>query len=166
MAKSSALAFSFTSRVVRLDHGFRFHAVPVPDKAAHAWKDAGARRLEGTINGHPINRGLQNHADGDAFIVIGQDTLRQFGLSEGSEVRLNLKPDPRPDEFVMPEPLAIALEQDDEARARWETFPPGKRRSLSHHVCSAKQEATQIRRAVELTEKIRTRSLYGDKTKA
>lgn len=165
MPKRSALTFSFASRVVRLDHGFRFHAIPVPDDVAVAWKNARVRRVEGTLNGHPVNRGLQNHADGDAFIVIGQDTLKAFGLSEGSEVRLTLKPDPRPDEFVMPEPLVIALEQDDAARARWDTFPPGKRRSLAHHVSSAKQEATQIRRAIDLTEKIRTHSLHGDKPK-
>lgn len=165
MPTSPAPSFNFASRVVRLDNGFRFHAVPVPDDAASAWKDAGVRRVEGTLNGHPINRGLQNHADGGAFLVIGQDTLKEFGLREGSEVRLNLRPDPTPDAVDLPAELIIALEQDNEARTRWETFPPGKRRSLAHYVTSAKQEATRIRRAVELTEKIRTYSLYGDRKK-
>ncbi len=165
MPTQPELSFAFTSRVVRLDHGFRFHAVPVPDDATTAWKAAGVRRLEGTLNGHAVNRGLQNHADGDAFIVIGQDTLKAFGLAEGSEVRLSLKPDPKPDVFELPEELVLALEQDDEARARWETFTPGKRRSLAHYVISAKQEATRIRRAVELAEKIRTHSPHGDRAR-
>ncbi len=163
MPKKAGHSYTFSSRVVRLDHGFRFHAVPVPDDIATAWKSAAVRRVEGTLNGHSINRGLQRHADGDAYLIIGQDMLKQFGLSEGSDVQLDLKPDPRPDEFEIPEPLLIALEQDDAARTRWETFPPGRRRSLAHYVSSAKQEATQIRRAVELSEKIRTHSLYGDK---
>lgn len=163
MPKQPKLLFTFASRVVRLDHGFRFHAVPVPDDAASVWKDAGVRRVEGTLNAHPINRGLQNHADGEAFLIIGQDTLKEFGLREGSEVRLNLWPDPTPNTVDVPVELVIALEQDDEARARWETFTPGKRRSLAHYVTSAKQEATRIRRAVELAGKIRTYSLYGDK---
>ncbi len=160
---SSSPVFRFTARVVRLDTGMRYHALPVPGEMAAAWKNAGVRRLLGTVNGRPIKRALQSHADGGSFIILGQDTLKLAGLKEGGTAALELGPDPEPDALDMPEEFALVLEQDDVARARWETFPLGRRRSLLHYITSAKQEATRIKRAWDLAEKIRTHSLHGDR---
>lgn len=162
-ARRPASVARFTATVVRLDTGMRYHTLPVPDPVADAWKQAGIRRLVGTVNGHPIKRALQNHADGGSFIILGLDTLKEAGLKRGSTALLELTPDPEPDTLDIPEVFTLVLEQDDAARARWETFPLGRRRSLLHYITSAKQEATQIKRAWDLAEKIRTHSLYGDK---
>ncbi len=162
-ATAAALAARFTTTVVRLDTGMRYHALPVPDAVAETWKRSGIRRLAGTVNGHPVRRALQSHADGGSFIILGQDTLKEAGLKRGSVAALELAPDPEPDALDMPEVFTLVLEQDDAARARWESFPLGRRRSLLHYVTSAKQEATRIKRSWELAEKIRTHSLYGDK---
>lgn len=158
-----AKVLSFTAKVVRLDSGMRYHAVPVPDDVAEKLKAVGSRRVVATIGEHTFRRGLMNHAEGDSYIVLGGDILKTCGLREGSSVALTLAPDPEPDALDMPECFALVLEQDHEARARWETFPIGRRRSLLHYITSAKTEATQIKRAWDLAEKIRTRTLYGDK---
>ena len=162
-ASPASLAARFTTTVVRLDTGLRYHALPVPDAVAEAWKQAGIRRLVGTVNGLAVRRALQNHADGGSFIILGQDTLKEAGLKRGSVAAVELAPDPEPDALDMPEVFVLVLEQDDAARARWESFPLGRRRSLLHYITSAKQEATQIKRAWDLAGKIRTHSLYGDK---
>ena len=154
---------SFTSKVVRLDSGIRYHAVPVPEAVAEKLKTAGSRRVLATIGGHTFRRGLMNHAEGDSYIVLGGDILKTCGLREGSAVSLSLVSDPEPDAIDIPECFALVLGQDDEARVRWESFPIGRRRSLLHYISSAKTEGTRIRRAWELAEKIRTRTLYGDK---
>ena len=73
-----------------------------------------------------------------------------------------MRVDPNPDAVEIAEELLEALAQDDEARERWETFTPGMQRSVNHYVDSAKRPETRIRRAVEVTEKIRTRTLHGD----
>lgn len=159
-----AASHTFSAKVVRLDGGIRFHAVPVPDGVAEKLKAAGSRRVLATIGGHTFRRGLMNHAEGDCYIVVGGDILKTCGLREGSPVAVTLAPDPEPDELEVPECFTLVLEQDAEARARWETFPVGRRRSLLHYISSAKTEATQIKRSWELAEKIRTRSLHGDKT--
>ena len=153
---------SFSSKVVRLDSGIRYHAVPVPDAVAEKLTASGSRRVLATIGGHTFRRGLMNHAEGDSYIVLGGDILKTCGLREGSAVDVALAPDPEPDSLEMPECFALVLEQDAEARARWETFPIGRRRSLLHYITGAKQEATRIKRSWDLAEKIRTRSLYGD----
>ncbi len=153
----------FTSTVVRLETGMRYHALPVPDDIAEKFKTAGTHRLLATINGHVFKRALQNHADGGSFIILGREQLKTCGLKLRSIATVSLVPDPTPDLLDMPECFVLVLDQDDEARTRWETFPIGRQRSLLHYITSAKQEATQIKRAWQLAEKIRTHSLYGDK---
>jgi len=156
-------AASFPSSVVRLETGMRYHALPVPDDVAEKFKASGVRRLLATINGHVFKRALQSHADGGSFIILGLEQLKTCGLKLRSIATISLVPDPTPDLLDMPECFSLVLDQDDEARTRWETFPIGRQRSLLHFITSAKQEATQIKRAWELAEKIRTHSLYGDK---
>ena len=160
-----ARPLSFTATVVRLETGMRYHALPVPDDVASKFKAAGVRRLIAVINGHTCKRALQNHADGGSFLIVGGDLLKTCGLKLRSTATVSLTPDPEPDALDMPEAFALVLEQDDEARARWETFPVGRQRSLLHYISSAKQEATQIKRAWELAEKIRMHTLYGDKSR-
>ena len=160
--KTNLSGARFTTTVVRLEAGMRYHALPVPDDIAEKLKAAGVRRLIATINGHTCKRALQNHADGGSFLIVGQDLLKQCGLKRGSTATVSLVPDPEPDELEMPDAFALVLEQDPAARERWATFPVGRQRSLLHFITSAKQEATQIKRSWELAEKIRTHSLYGD----
>lgn len=155
---------TFTAKVARLDGGMRFHVAPVPDAVAGALKAAGLRRVLATIGAHTFKRGLMNHADGDSYIVLGGDILKTCGLREGSVAAVTLAPDPEPDALDIPECFEIALEQDAEARARWDTFPIGRRRSLLHYISSAKTEPTRIRRSWEMVDKIRTRTLHGDKS--
>ena len=155
---------TFTATVVRLDSVMRYHALPVPDDVAATLKAAGVRRLLATINGHTCKRALQNHADGGSFLIVGTDLLKTCGLKLRSTATVSLVPDPEPAALDMPEAFALVLAEDTAARTRWETFPIGRQRSLLHYIASAKQEATQIKRAWELAEKIRTHSLHGDKT--
>lgn len=157
------MRYRFASTVVRLETGMRYHALPVPDEIAANFKSAGVRRLIAVINGHTCKRALQSHADGGSFIIVGGDLLKTCGLKLRSTATVSLSADPEPDALDMPDAFALVLDQDEAARARWETFPVGRQRSLLHYITSAKQEATQIKRSWELAEKIRTHSLYGDK---
>lgn len=163
MPRLRASSSSFTTTVVRLETGMRYHALPVPDDVAADFTAAGIRRVIAVINGHACKRALQNHADGGGFIIAGADLLKTCGLKLRSTATVSLAPDPEPDALDIPQAFALVLEQDHEARGRWETFPLGRQRSLLHYIQSAKQEATQIKRAWELAEKIRTHTLHSDK---
>lgn len=156
------LAFRFTSSLERLEGDMAFHILPVPDDVAAAWKKAKARRLTGTINGHPAERALMNHADGGSFFIVGRDLIKACHISSRTPSILAFKPHPRPNDVDLPEELLLALAQDPAAKKRWDTFTPGKQRSLATYITSAKTEPTRIKRAVELATKIRTHTLYGD----
>jgi len=156
------LAFRFTSQVVRLDQAMPFHILPVPDEIAAAWKKAGVRRLTGTVNGHAINRALMNHAGGGSFFIVNRDFMKEAGIGLKTPATLVFKPDPAPDRLDLPGEFRLALDQDAAARARWETFTPGRQRSLLVYISGARTEPTRIKRALDLAQKIRTHSLYGD----
>lgn len=160
MAKK--LTATFTTTVVRLDGGARHHVIPVPDEIAAALKAAKARRLVVTINGKPVKRALQNHADGGSFVLLGQPLLAALGLKRGSAVVIEIGPDPAPDRLEVPDEFALVLAEDAAARERWATFTVGRKRSLLYYVASAKQESTRIKRSLELATKIRTHTLYND----
>ncbi len=160
---TAKLRFRFQSSVERTDGPMRTHVIPIPDDIAEAWKAANVRRLVGTANGFEINRAMQNTADGARFLIIAQKTLKEFGLREEDAVDLDLKPDPHPDKVEIPDEFLVVLEQDAEARERWDKFKPGLRRSVVHYISDAKREDTRIRRSVEVAEKIRAGTLYGDK---
>lgn len=160
------LAFRFTSTLQRLEQEMAFHILPVPDDIAATWKKAKVRRLVGKINGHAVKRALMNHAGGGSFFIVSREFIKQAEIGARTPATMDFKPDPAPDWLDMPEEFAIALRQDPAARARWETFTPGRRRSLLSYIASAKTEPTRIKRAVELATKIRTHSLHGDRQTA
>ena len=156
------LHFRFAAPVVRLESGVRPHLVPVPDAVAAALRAARVRRLICRCNGHELKRALQHHADGGSFLVLGRAALAAAGLRRGATATVELRPDPQPDTPDVPAEFTAVLAQDDAARARWETFTPGRRRSLLVYVAGAKQEATRVQRALELARKLRTHTLHGD----
>ncbi|HWA29393.1 MAG TPA: YdeI/OmpD-associated family protein [Lacunisphaera sp.] len=139
-----------------------YHILPVSNTAATAWKKARVRRVVGTINGHSIKRAIMSHADGGSFVIVNREFIKRAGLDGKSSAILVFRPDPTPHQLDMPPEFEAALAQDDVARARWESFTPGRRRSLLVYITGAKTEPTRIKRSIELATKIRTHSLYGD----
>ena len=153
-------AEKFTSRIDILDTGMRMHVIPVPPEVADRLRKS--KRVIINIGEIELKRAMHGVKSGSPYLMIGKQVLRELGLRLGSEVSVKLREDPQPDRIDVAPELLEALKQDPEANARWQTFPPGKRRSINHYVESAKREDTRIRRAVDITEKIRTNTLYGD----
>ncbi len=156
------LQSKFTARVIRLEEGMRFHALVIPDDIADAYRKAGITRVIARLNGAESRRAIQRKRDGRRLLVLGRDALKEAGVEVGDAVEVELRPDANPDEIDLGEEFAEVLAQDDEARARWETFTVGRRRSLAYYVTSAKRSDTRLKRALELAERIRTNTLFGD----
>ncbi|MEM9160053.1 MAG: YdeI/OmpD-associated family protein [Verrucomicrobiota bacterium] len=155
-------SFEFESQVVRVEGSISPHAVPVPDEVAEVFWDSGTRRLLVRINGYEMRRGLQGSREFGSHLVVGLSLLKEVGVGLGDVVRVEMEADPNPDEVDVCDELLIALEQDEVARERWGELTPGKKRGLAYHVGSAKREETRIKRALDVAEKLRTRTLYGD----
>ena len=157
------MKMKFTTRLERLGDGMKHHVLILPRNTAEAFNKEGNKRVVLLIGGNEYRRAIQNKKDGRRLIVLGQQILKECDLHVGDLVEVRIWSDNDPDHVETGEELAEVLAQDDEARARWETFTVGKQRSLALYVTQAKRSDTRIRRALELAEKIRTRTLYGDR---
>jgi hypothetical protein len=155
--------YRFTTDIRRFDVDMKHHYIEVPEKIASRLVSEGSRRVEGTINGHPVRRAIQNRRNGERIIILGQGLLRDIGAGFGDPVEVALGVDSDPDYVDMGEELAEVLEQDEEAAARWNSMTPGRQRSLALYVTTARRTETRIKRALELAEKLRTNTLYGDR---
>jgi hypothetical protein len=151
----------FSSRVERLDPSVGgMHVIPVPESVVA--KMPGVKRVILSIDDQEFTRALQGLGSESAYVMIGMQPLKALGLRLGSELRASIRPDPEPDDPEIAPELLEALRHDEAANARWNTFTPGRKRSLTHHVSSAKRAETRERRAIDLIVKIREHRLHGD----
>jgi hypothetical protein len=116
-----------------------------------------------TIGQKTYRRALGGRKDGERLLVISQPMLRELGLRLGDAVESMLASDPDPEQIDIPEAFTEVLAQDPAAAERFWSFTPGRQRGLVHYVASAKRVDTQIKRSLELAEKIRTHNLYDDR---
>ena len=161
MARTPAPS-NFTAPLQRLSDGMRHHYLEIPPDIAREYDEAGIKRVLVELNGIEYRRAIQNKKDGRRILVLGKDILKEGNLTLNAIIAVVLQPDPEPDFVDMGEELTEVLAQDDEARKRWESFSIGKQRSLAMYVTGAKTVDTRIKRALDLAEKMRTHTLYGD----
>lgn len=154
--------FHFAAPVLRLETGMRMHYLPIPEEMATLLQERKVRRVVGTLNGVPVNRGIMRNKEGDRYLILGRSLLRDIGVILGDTVEAELEEDPNPDRVDIGEEFEAVLEEDGEAADRFYNMTPGKQRSLAHYVTSAKRVETRIKRALELAYKLRTYTLYGD----
>ncbi|GAB5534976.1 MAG: hypothetical protein Rubg2KO_12250 [Rubricoccaceae bacterium] len=155
-------AFSFVAPVLVHETGFRQHYLPLPSDVDDVLRAEKVRRVIATLNGRTVRRGIQSRKASGRHLALSRDLMRQLEVAYGDLVEIELRADPDPDHVDLGE-LAAALEADPEAKARFDTFTPGKQRSVAHYVTSAKRPATRESRAAELAHKIRTHTLHADK---
>ena len=149
----------FAGPVLRTSGTMGMHSVPIPAEVDGAL--GGARAVTGTLCGVPFRRAVHGRSNGAPHLRFGRAILREAGLELGATALLEIEP-ADPDAVHLPAELAVALSLDPAASARFATFTPGRQRSLGVYVDQARRPATRERRALELCEKIRTHTLYGD----
>ena len=156
----------FEDFLTKQDFGFlNHHYLTIPPEVADDFASRDVRRVIASFNGKEYRRAINGRKDGEKLLILGNSILRDLKLKMGDRVKVILRDDPNPDEIELGEEFEEVLEQDDEAAARWATFTPGKQRGLCYYINSGKRVETRIKRALEIAEKIRTHTLYGDKPK-
>lgn len=152
---------SFVAPVLIHETGMRQHYLPLPADVDGALRAEKVRRVIATLNGHTVRRGIQSRKVSGRHLALSRDLMRTLGVIYGDLVDVEMHADPDPDHVDLGE-LAAALEAEPEAKARFDTFTPGKQRGLAHYVTSAKRPETRESRAEEIAHKLRTHTLYGD----
>lgn len=130
--------------------------------AAKAFIEAHSRRV--IMRGpdqEDLHRALQLRKDGYALIMLSKAVLKAWKCEVGDKVTVEIRPDTTKYGMPMPEEFEIVLEQDPEAAEAFEALNDGRKRGLLYYAGGAKSEASRIKRALELAEKLRTGTLHG-----
>lgn len=124
----------------------------------------GRVRAKGTLNGAPFSLAPQYRKDGARYFSVSASLRKAAGVKEGDMVNCEfILVDP--EMLDIPEELQAVLDQDPQGRQVWETFTTGLKRGLIHYVTSVKSSGSRIKRAIEIVEKSKTRSLSAQKKK-
>ena len=119
--------------------------IRVPIASVNPWKLEGTTIVEVTINGVDIGRrSLKRWDDRDCwFMDLADAVCGKANVETGDPVRLSLKIASE----ELPAELAELIENNSDARPRWERLTPGQKRMLREEVLAAKQPQTRARRA-------------------
>lgn len=159
MAKKKNSEFHFTGILQPLDHSTSYQGIIVPPEIIESIGQKGRLRVKGTINDYPFDLAIQFLKSGERYLMVSAALRRACKISEGMQIDVKFKLS-NPDEVDLPEELMAVLAQDDDANKIWETFTPGRRRSLAHYVTTSKNIDIRIKRSLELTAKMKSGTLF------
>ncbi len=155
---------TFTAPVEIYEKGMKRHVAFIPDDAVEQLGIQANTRLLVSINGHTFRLAAISNGEGRFFLHLGQPLRQQTGIKNSlHEVGFALELDPNPQDIGLPEELEAALDMDEEAYKVFQSLTPGMQRGLCHYVTTAKKVDTRIKRALELADKLRTRTLHSMK---
>ncbi|OYQ35472.1 DUF1905 domain-containing protein [Flavobacterium cyanobacteriorum] len=107
-------------------------------------------RLICTIDGILTLRcGLNHLGEGNFFVIVSSKHLKRLDKEPGDLVTFTLAPDPDPLGVDMPEVLEALLEQDEEAKKIFESYTPGKKRSLIFSIAKIKDTDKQVQSIIK-----------------
>ncbi|GAA4064441.1 YdeI/OmpD-associated family protein [Agromyces indicus] len=130
-----------------------YTVIRIPEELADAARDAGTRRLEGTIDGVPVNLAVTRAPVVDGpFVWAGRSLLRRLGAEAGAPVECRLRP-AHDDDVPVPADVAAELAARGVLQ-RWEGLPPADRRRRLYPIESAARPETRVRRIRALVEEL------------
>lgn len=104
----------------------------------------------------PFACALMPDGNGDYFINLNKERRQQVGLETGDSIEISIQKDESKYGMPMPEEMEILLAQDEEADHYFHSLTPGKQRSLLHMIAKPKTEATRLKKAIVITEYLKT----------
>lgn len=140
---------AFEGEIVQHDIGsdtYTYTVVWLPDDLVSVLAGTMPKRprIVGEIDAMPIS-GALHPVGGRYYILLSKAKLKKLHKQIGDAVRVALRVD-AVDRVDVPDAIRDVISIDDEFRELWEAQTPGKQRSFSHMVASAKTEPTRQKR--------------------
>ena len=125
---------------------YKYTVVWLPDKLAAGIADTGPKRprIVGELDAMPIS-GALHPSQGRYYILLSKAKLKKLGKQIGDALQVAFRLDSN-DRVELPAALSDIIAADDEFRELWLAQTPGKQRSFSHMVSTAKTEPTRQKR--------------------
>jgi Domain of unknown function (DUF1905)/Bacteriocin-protection, YdeI or OmpD-Associated len=117
----------------------------IPAEVVNQFEQKRQTRLLCTIEEkYTFQCGLNHLGDGNFFIIIGSQKMKDIGRKLGDKIRFEIKQDPNPLGVDIPEVLEAMLEQDDALKSIFENLSLGKQRSVIFAIQKIKSIDKQI----------------------
>lgn len=147
---------TFEGVVEPLDWGGTIYTIlRLPPDIARTLDAAGARRVEGEIDDHPVNLALTRAPVVEGtFLWAGRSLLDQLDITPGQRLAVRLRK-ADPDAVETPDDVGRALRSAGRWEA-WQGLSAGKRRALLYQIATTKRPETRAKRIAALV-----RSLEG-----
>jgi hypothetical protein len=129
----------------------------IPAKVVNQFEQKRQTRLLCTIEEkYTFQCGLNHLGDGNFFIIIGSQKMKDIGGKLGDKIRFEIKQDPNPLGVDIPEVLEVVLEQDEELKGIFENLSMGKQRSVIFAIQKIKsidKQIESVRKYIGLVQK-------------
>lgn len=141
---------SFDGEIGNSNNSVYYLHIIVPKHIVKELKFEGkAKRILFAINGaESFPAAFMPKGNGDFFININKKLIKKHNLKEGSKVKVVVEKDTSKYGMPIPEEFEIALAQDREAAAFFDSLTPGRQRNLIHLVYKVKSTDVRIRKSL------------------
>jgi hypothetical protein len=154
--------YKFKGRLEALNAVNTNYGIIVPEEILASLPEAKRYRVKGFMNKTPFSLAINSLKGGFKYFAIGSPLRKACKIRQGEEVEVSFYM-VDPNIVDLPEELIEVLAQDEQGNRLWQSFKPGMQRSLAHYVCSVKNTDSRIKRALELIQKAKTRTLFSQK---
>ena len=143
----------------------------VPFAPKDVWPKMLRLRVKGEVNGFAFRTSLFPHADstkafaeskrtvkapkaGGYFLLVNKAMQRGEGVGQGEMAAFTLEPDLDPREAVLPDELAVLLEEEPELRKWYDSLSENTRRQMGTYLTEPQSEAARRKRAEQMAERM------------
>lgn len=127
-----------------------YYFIKVPAKVVEQFPLGRKTRLRCSLEGRlSYSCGLNHYGDGDYFIILSKRYVKELKKNIGDPLQFKIVEHPNPLGVDIPEVLTVFLEQDQDAKAIYDTLTDGKKRSLIFSIGRVKSIDIQLRKIRE-----------------
>jgi hypothetical protein len=151
--------FQFTQTVQKLsERRGSYYFLKIPAEVVDQLEKGKATRLLCTVEDTvSYSCGLNQYGDGNYFIILASRYVKKLNKDIGDPISFEIQQHPNPLGVDVPEVLEVFLAQDPEAKAIYDSFTDGKKRTLIFAISRVKNIDLQIQRITDflLQEKVK-----------
>jgi len=143
----------------------------VPFAPKDVWPKMLRLRVKGEVNGFAFRTSLFPHADstkafaeskrtvkapkaGGYFLLVNKAMQRGAGVGQGEMAAFTLEPDLEPREAVLPDELAVLLDDEPGLRAWYDSLSENTRRQMGTYLNEPQSETARRKRAEQMAERM------------
>ncbi len=147
----------FKTKLANLDSALWSYHIPVPKNVKEAFVEGKDRRVICRLNDTiEFPCAIMYKAEEYFFININKEIRKKLKLEIGTEVEVEIWKDNSEYGMPMPEELSEIFAMDPEADKAFHALTKGKQRNLIYLVSKPKNVDTRIRKAIAITEYLKT----------